>query len=58
MGLTKERELPDGRMEQTYMAYCLEPLARWILANGDTTTVVSPPEIKDIIRQIIQKSEL
>jgi len=54
MGLTAEKELADGRIEQTYMAYSLEPLARWVLANADTTSVVSPIEIKDIIKQIIK----
>lgn len=55
MGLTEEKELANGQIEQKYMAYALEPLARWVLANADTTTVVSPVEIKDIIKQIIQK---
>ena len=58
MGLTGERELADGRIEQTYMAYSLEHLARWVLSNADTTSVVSPAEIKDIIRQIIKNSDL
>lgn len=58
MGLTEEKELENGQIEQTYMAYSLEPLARWILANADTTTVVTPLEIKDIIKKIIQKLNL
>ena len=58
MGLTEEKELANGQIEQTYMAYSLEGLARWVLANADTTTVVSPLEIKDIIKQIIQKLDL
>ncbi len=58
MGLTKEKDLADGRVEQTYMAYSLEGLARWVLANADTTTVVKPVEIKTIIKQIIQKLDL
>lgn len=58
MGLTGEKELADGRIEQTYMAYSLEALARWVLANADTTTVVKPVEVKDIIKQIIQKLDL
>ncbi len=58
MGLTEEKELPGGEMEQRYMAYSLEPLARWVLANADTTTVVSPVEVKDIIKQIIKKLDL
>jgi len=58
MGLTAEKELTDGRIEQVYMAYSLEPLARWILANADTTSIVSPIEIKDIIKQIIKNLDL
>ncbi|MCD8194110.1 MAG: YafY family transcriptional regulator [Tannerellaceae bacterium] len=58
MGLTEEKKLANGVVEQTYMAYSLEPLARWVLANADTTTVVSPIEVKDIIKQIIKKLEL
>lgn len=58
MGLTNELELENGRIEQTYMAYSLEGLARWVLANADTTTVVRPNEVKDIIKQIIQKLDL
>lgn len=58
MGLTREKELADGKIEQTYMAYSLEPLARWVLANADTTSVVKPIEIKDIIKQIIKNLDL
>ncbi len=58
MGLTEEKELPDGQIEQTYMVYSLEPLARWVLANADTTTVIRPVEVKNIIKQIIQKLDL
>ena len=58
MGLTKEKELANGQVEQTYMAYSLEGLARWVLANADTTTVIKPVEIKNIIKQIIEKLNL
>jgi len=58
MGLTHEKELPNGQIEQTYRAYSLEPLARWVLANADTTTVVHPVEIKNIIKRIIQQLDL
>lgn len=58
MGLTEEKELANGQVEQTYMAYSLEGLARWVLANADTTTVVKPVEIKDIIKRIIKNLEL
>ena len=59
MGLTREKELANGLIEQTYMAYSLELLARWVLANADTTSVISPAtEIKDIIKRIIEKLDL
>lgn len=58
MGLVRETELANGQIEQIYMAYSLEVLARWILAHADTTTVVRPLEIKTIIKQIIQQSDL
>lgn len=58
MGLVSEKELANGQIEQTYMSYSLEALARWILAHADTTTVIRPLEIKTIIKQIIQQSDL
>lgn len=58
MGLTEEKELDNGQVEQIYMAYSLEPIARWVLANADTTTVVKPVAVKDIIKQIIQKLDV
>ena len=58
MGLTEEKELENGQIEQTYMAYSLNPLARWALANADTTTVVTPVEVKDIMKQIIKNLDL
>lgn len=58
MGLTGEKELANGQIEQTYKAYSLESLARWVLANTDTTTVIRPVEVKSIIKQIIQKLDL
>lgn len=58
LGLTEEKELKNGEVEQTYMAYSLDPLARWVLANADTTSVVSPVEVKDIIKQIVSHLNL
>ncbi len=54
MGLVNEHELPDGCVEQTYMTYSLESMARWALSNADTTTVVSPPEVNERIEQILK----
>ena len=53
MGLIGEKELPDNRIEQTYMSYSIDTMARWVLSNADTTTVVSPPELNKRIREIL-----
>ena len=58
MGLSKEKELENGKIEQLYKVYSFESLARWVLANADTTTIVQPDEAKDIIRQIIKNLDL
>jgi len=58
MGLTYEKVLANGQIAQTYMAYSLEPLARWVLANADTTTLVSPTEVKVIMKRIIKQLQL
>ncbi|MBK5722117.1 YafY family transcriptional regulator [Dysgonomonas sp. Marseille-P4677] len=58
MGLIEEKELANGRIEQTFMTYSLETLGRWVLANADTTTVISPIEVKDIMKQIIKNLDL
>lgn len=58
MGLINEKELENGKIEQTFMTYSFELLARWVLANADSTTVVSPVEVKDIIKQIIKNADL
>ncbi|MEY8608826.1 YafY family protein [Parabacteroides segnis] len=58
MGLSNEKELKNGKIEQTYKVYSFESVARWVLANADTTTIIKPDEAKDIIRQIIKKLDL
>lgn len=57
MGLVEEHELEDGRMEQVYMSYHVETMARWVLGHGDTTEVVSPEEVKIYIKKIIESYE-
>lgn len=58
MGLAKEKELENGKIEQTYQVFSFESVARWVLANADTTTIVHPDEAKDVIRQIIKNLDL
>ncbi len=58
MGLVEERELSDERVEQVYMTYSVESMARWVLSNADTTTVVSPSEVNEIIKRILKNIAL
>lgn len=58
MGLTKEEELDNNTIEQTYMTYSLDIMARWVLANADSTKVIKPIEVKNRIKQIIKKLDL
>ncbi len=53
LGLVEQQELPDGRLEQTYMTYSVETMARWVLAHADTTEVVSPVEVTEWITKIL-----
>lgn len=52
-GLTSEKLLDDGRVEQVYMSYSVESMARFILSQADTMKVVEPQEVIDRIREII-----
>jgi predicted DNA-binding transcriptional regulator YafY len=54
MGLVEECEMEDGRIEQVYMTYSTEMMARWVLGHGDTTEAVSPEEVKLHIKRIIE----
>lgn len=54
-GLTSETPLGDGRVEQIYMSYSVEGIARFLLSQADTMTVVEPCQVKDKIREIISK---
>lgn len=58
LGLRDEKDLENGQVEQTYMTYSFEGVARWVLANADTTKVIRPNEVKEIIKQIIKNLEL
>lgn len=36
----------------------INSVARWVLTNADTTTIVNPDEAIGVIRQIIKKLDL
>lgn len=55
LGLVSETECDDGWTELTFLCDSLEYMARWLLANVDRMTVVTPPELKDITKNIIEK---
>lgn len=54
-GLVSEVET-DGIVEQTYMSYYTESIARWALSYIDTTKVVEPEEVRQKIRDIINNA--
>lgn len=58
MGLIEEYELDNGLIEQIYMSYSIENVARWVLANADSTFAISPPELKERIKEIIENIKL
>ena len=55
MGLVEERDMGDGRIEQRYMSYSTEAMARWVLSHADTTEAVSPAEVNEKIEKIIEQ---
>ncbi len=48
-GLVDERACDDG-VTMTFMVSSLQWIAAWILSFGASVTVVSPPELRDVIR--------
>ena len=57
VGMVEERELGDGLVEQTYMSYGVEHIARWLLAYVDGVRGVEPREVRDRIDEILSKSK-
>lgn len=52
-GLISEVET-DSVVEQTYMSYYTESIARWALSYIDTAKVIEPEEVRQKIRDIIK----
>lgn len=44
-------------VEQTYMAYYTESIARWALSYIDTTKVIEPQSVKDTVKEILKKRD-
>jgi predicted DNA-binding transcriptional regulator YafY len=50
-GFVSQKELNDC-FEMTFLAYSIEGFARWYMMFGDKAEIISPPELKDFIRQL------
>lgn len=57
-GIVSEKEVDEGVVEQTYMSWSLDSIARWTLSFADTTRVVEPEELREKIKQIIKNIEV
>ncbi|MBX0289068.1 YafY family transcriptional regulator [Hymenobacter sp. HSC-4F20] len=52
-GWAHEQPLPDGGREVTFLACNLEYLARWLLLFAGQATIVSPPELREQVRELV-----
>lgn len=52
-GLASETPLDGDRVEQVYMSYSVDSMARWLLSQADTMKVIEPQQVKDKIREIV-----
>jgi predicted DNA-binding transcriptional regulator YafY len=50
-GFISQREV-KGRMEMTFLTCSLEGFARWYMMFGDCADIVSPPDLKQLIKKI------
>lgn len=57
-GMMSEKEISDGQVEQTYMCFSLDTMARWTLSFADMTKVIEPQVLKEKINHIIKNIEL
>jgi predicted DNA-binding transcriptional regulator YafY len=58
MGMVSEKSISDNIIEQTYRCYSLDTIARWVLSNADTVTIIEPPELIEQIKEIINNIKL
>ena len=50
-GFVSQKDLKD-KVEMTFLPYSLEGFARWYMMFGDHADILSPPELKAIIKKI------
>ena len=55
-GWTHEQQLPTGWREMTFLVSYLEHMARWLLMFTNCVTVVSPPELKQRMRELTEEA--
>jgi predicted DNA-binding transcriptional regulator YafY len=55
-GWTHEQQLPTGGREMTFLVGYLEHMARWLLMYTNCVTVVSPPELRQRMRELADEA--
>ncbi|WP_133272296.1 helix-turn-helix transcriptional regulator [Hymenobacter radiodurans] len=53
---THEQLQADGWREMTFLVECLDNLARWLLVFTTHVTIVSPPELKQRMRELAEEA--
>ncbi|GGF26831.1 helix-turn-helix transcriptional regulator [Hymenobacter cavernae] len=51
-GWAHEQAAPDGSLEMTFLVGCLKQLAKWLLLFAPDITIVSPPELRQHVRDL------
>lgn len=52
-------EIADGEyFIQKYQTYSLEKFGRWYLSFADKAEIIEPPELKDVVRELIRNIEI
>jgi predicted DNA-binding transcriptional regulator YafY len=52
MGMVAQIPVSQEIVEQTYQCYSLDTMARWVLSNADTVTIIEPLELKEKVKEI------
>lgn len=55
-GWAYERPAPGGSVEMTFVPGYLPPLAAWLLPQAGAVTVVSPPELRQLLRELARQA--
>ncbi|HEX8505807.1 MAG TPA: YafY family protein [Hymenobacter sp.] len=55
-GWAHEQPASDGRVDMTFVPGYLPPLAAWLLPQASSVTILSPPELRQILRELAQQA--